>query len=842
MTFNALLETRLNRAAGRDRKQAAGPEGAAGAFEESAAGQLVAKLDDKGRRAAALWFHLCLCQARTDAVNVRAVRAFAAMRLGWTAAEAVTLAGRVTGEGDKVYSERTAPMVELAVAALESLPPDALRPLLPTVVELGKWLPSVKGAAAREELRRRVEALAPPERDDATGLPRAVLDGDDTYGPRMRAEHAAVLATPGTAALLTHCATLDAVRPPVKWSAQAGQLLAGAPQAAEVVRRLLNGFVQQPEGTIAVRRSYSATSMERGLIGPANTRLVRGLLWVLPDLDGEWVVPLAGDCARYAATGLGGSGGVARSINVATTAVAVLASFDGARGEQAVRALAAVRAKVRNRTVLGAAERAQQEVAARVGLSPARMRERSVPSAGLDGLRVREVALPGGHSAVLSVDGAATASFTFRTPAGRLVKTAPKAVKDNHPTELASLRAALKELRGLLSAERARLEECLAAGTSWTGADWQRLYADHPVTGALAGLLLWEVEAAGSGAWTAGVPERAGAGWVLAGADGTAAPVGPADRVRLWHPLRAEVDDVRAWRTAFDAREVRQPFKQVFREVYLVTPAEEATAGYSNRFAAHILRLQQARSLMAARGWSADHLGHWDGGFNGEAVREIPGPGPDDGWRATFSYQLVDEAPGGHTVSLCATDRVRFEQRTGAHGDWLPREPAQVPALMFSEAMRDVDLFVGVASIAADPLWYDGGDERHRDYWHGAAFGELPASAEVRKEALARLLPRTRIADRVELTGRFLRVRGDLGTYRIHLGSGNVLMEPNDAYLCIVPARGKGVGSLFLPFEEDGGILAVILSKAFLLAADTAITDPAITRQLPSPRPAPNPR
>ncbi|MGW0588436.1 DUF7737 domain-containing protein [Streptosporangium sp. NPDC002607] len=86
------------------------------------------------------------------------------------------------------------------------------------------------------------------------------------------------------------------------------------------------------------------------------------------------------------------------------------------------------------------------------------------------------------------------------------------------------------------------------------------------------------------------------------------------------------------------------------------------------------------------------------------------------------------------------------------------------------------------------------------------------------------------VAGRAELTDRFLRVRGDLRTYRIHLGSGNILMEPNDAYLCIVPRVGSD--QVFLPFEEEGGMLSVIISKAFLLADDTAITDPSITRQI----------
>jgi hypothetical protein len=115
------------------------------------------------------------------------------------------------------------------------------------------------------------------------------------------------------------------------------------------------------------------------------------------------------------------------------------------------------------------------------------------------------------------------------------------------------------------------------------------------------------------------------------------------------------------------------------------------------------------------------------------------------------------------------------------------------------------------------------------------AFGELSELAKTRREVLAGLLPRLKIAARCELTERFLRVRGDLRTYKIHLGSGNILMEPNDQYLCIVPGRGATTptsdGTRFVPFEGDN-TLAIILSKALLLAEDTAIQDPTITRQL----------
>jgi hypothetical protein len=110
----------------------------------------------------------------------------------------------------------------------------------------------------------------------------------------------------------------------------------------------------------------------------------------------------------------------------------------------------------------------------------------------------------------------------------------------------------------------------------------------------------------------------------------------------------------------------------------------------------------------------------------------------------------------------------------------------------------------------------------------------LLPSAATRRDVLSRLLPRLRIADRCRLDGRFLVVRGDLRTYKIHLGSGNVLMEPNDQYLCIVPDRGRSSeapGRVFLPFEGDG-TLTLILSKPFLLASDATIKDPTIVRQL----------
>ena len=79
---------------------------------------------------------------------------------------------------------------------------------------------------------------------------------------------------------------------------------------------------------------------------------------------------------------------------------------------------------------------------------------------------------------------------------------------------------------------------------------------------------------------------------------------------------------------------------------------------------------------------------------------------------------------------------------------------------------------------------------------------------------------------------KILLVTRSFRTYKMHLGSGNILMQPNDQYLCIVSKPGGSEADrLHLPFEGDR-ILSIILSKAFLLAADATIKDSAILSQI----------
>jgi hypothetical protein len=258
-----------------------------------------------------------------------------------------------------------------------------------------------------------------------------------------------------------------------------------------------------------------------------------------------------------------------------------------------------------------------------------------------------------------------------------------------------------------------------------------------------------------------------------------------------------------------------------------LTPAEAQTREYSNRFAAHVFRQVQARALMKRRGWSPVPLAWWDDGVDHGVARRVFEP---FGVRAEFFYDpIVDMEPqGGDLYPYCTSDQVRFFDASSDDAVLL----ADVPLVVFSEAMRDVDLFIGVTSIGADPEWLDrGGGRRFETYWNDFSFGDLNEAAKVRREVVEQLLPKLAIADRCDLDDRYLVVRGELRTYRIHLGSGNILMSPNDQYLCIVAARDGRADRLFLPFDDDP-VLSMILSKAFLLVEDAKIKDRTIVAQI----------
>jgi hypothetical protein len=522
-------------------------------------------------------------------------------------------------------------------------------------------------------------------------------------------------------------------------------------------------------------------------------------------------------------------------------------------GLDAVSQISRLAARVKYDVARRLIEKALVDAAASNGVSREDLEAMSVPGFGLDPeTGVREETL-GDTSARLAIDSENTGALLTWSRAGKSLKSPPtSATSGEHSEVAAELKKAAKELDATLQAQRVRLERLLLSDSYCRFDRWLEWYLRHPVMGYFTRRLIWEVESCGVthtiAADGATLVDWSGAVWDFGG--------DPEARVRLWHPIRSDVQTVLSWRCWLEDRGVRQPFKQAHREVYVLTAAERETSTFSNRFARHIIKQHPFAALCRERGWQFNLMGAWDS-HNTPAL-DLPRYKLRVEFEVDFPHN--EEEQSGHAIYLTIrTGSLRFlplgpEKRGGRKGELknllefaanMPKSMEElqqmlpqplrledVPPVVLSEAMRDCDLFVGVTSIGADPAWNnEHPNGPHQAYWSEFAFGELTTAAENRKAVLEVLLPKLALRDRCSVDGRFLSVRGKLHEYRIHLGSGNVMIHPANRYLCIVPGPGDSAARVQLPFEGDR-MLGIILSKAFLLVDDTLIRDDSIRRQL----------
>ncbi|HET6667347.1 MAG TPA: DUF5724 domain-containing protein [Intrasporangium sp.] len=363
------------------------------------------------------------------------------------------------------------------------------------------------------------------------------------------------------------------------------------------------------------------------------------------------------------------------------------------------------------------------------------------------------------------------------------LKSVPKA-SAKHP-EIAALRARATTLRRQAGRMRASLEQACVAGETFSRDELAELYGHPLLRPMLADLVA--VTAQGVPGFLGAEPNHL--------VDPGGARLDLAGPVRLAHPH--DLLSSGAWPEFQHALFVagrRQPFKQVFRELYTVTETERTDRGWSRRYAGHQVQPRQAAALLRSRGWVAD----FERGFTRtwHADKVTVGVTLLDGW-------------GSPTEVEDATVELVWFHRAGTDA---VMDLEEVPPRLFSETMRDLDLVVSVA--------------------HAGGFD--PESSASTVEMRGRLVVESCDLlglDNVETTDHHALVKGRLGTYSVNLGSGIVHRQPGNA-VCIVPVHAQHRGRVFLPFVDDDPRTAEVISKVVLLARDDRIQDPTILGQL----------
>ena len=369
--------------------------------------------------------------------------------------------------------------------------------------------------------------------------------------------------------------------------------------------------------------------------------------------------------------------------------------------------------------------------------------------------------------------------------AGKPLKGVPAALKANG--EFKALQERKTQLKRQASRTRASLETSMCRGDIFSGRELQDL-CRHPILSPM----LQRLVVVGEG--ILGYPVDGGRG--LQNHTGRIEPVRPDESLRIAHPV-----DLRAggqwhlWQRDCFARERVQPFKQIFRELYVPTEGEKQDSGrVSRRYEGQQVEPRKAATLLGGRQWLILHETGVQRTFHEADVTAWLLVATD--W---WSFMAVD------SITL---EGVEFLRRS----DWTPIPLEQVPPRVFSEVMRDLDLVVSVAHRSGvDP--------------------EASTSTVQMRTALVQEACHLLGLENVRMQEPHILIDGDLGHYSVHLGSGVVHRQPG-GMLFIVAVHSQQRGRLFLPFADDDPKTAEILSKVILLANDRAIKDPTILGQI----------
>ncbi|HEY8937740.1 MAG TPA: DUF4132 domain-containing protein, partial [Cyclobacteriaceae bacterium] len=424
-----------------------------------------------------------------------------------------------------------------------------------------------------------------------------------------------------------------------------------------------------------------------------NHDAIKGLIWCTGLINNNNLNIALDDYATWAYKKKPGVGAISVKTGTACMcAFAMLPIKDG------VSRLSKFRSKIKNNSILKAVDKFIRIAAEKNGVAIDQIQELSVPDFNITSGYIHQPM--GDYVASYAVEDGVLQWLK----GDKIQKSVPLEVKENFKNELKALKNTAKEIDSLISVIKDRLEHSYLDQRTWNFTSWSELFLDHPLTSIVARKLIWHFydgDKKTQGIWNGHA--------IIDVLENEITWLSNTTSVQLWHPIGFSIDDILLWRNYLQQKSIVQPFKQAYREVYLLTDAEVRTESYSNRFAAHILRQHQFAALCRQRGWHYTLMGNWDSHNTPYITLRS--------WQMEAQFLVNAEWQGAETnatgiFNYITTDQVRFSRNGVA------LLMIDVPALVFSEIMRDVDLFVGVTSLGNDPTWRDGGDAFMNTYWH----------------------------------------------------------------------------------------------------------------------------
>lgn len=365
---------------------------------------------------------------------------------------------------------------------------------------------------------------------------------------------------------------------------------------------------------------------------------------------------------------------------------------------------------------------------------------------------------------------------------GKVRKDVPSALK-NHPY-IKEMKVALKMLKDQHTRARASLERAMELGDEFKTDELQNL-TENPVLYPLMNNLVFRCGDKLGFFRDMGLVDPQQRRYELQ----------MEDRCMIAHPVHLYQSGEWATyqRDVYEHQRI-QPFKQIFRELYRPNRDELEGVSTTSRYAGYQIQPQKTVGLLKGRGWTASYNeGLQKVYYKENVIAEV--------------YALADWFSPADVEAPTIEEVCFMDRNTGKRMAF-----KDVPPLIFSEVMRDIDLVVSVAHV-------------------GGVDPEASLSTiEMRTVLMAELLRLLKLTN-VELKGSHAIIQGTLGRYTVHLGSGIVHKMAKGA-ISILPVHSQHRGRIFLPFIDDDPRTAEIVSKVVLLAEDQKIKDPTVLEQI----------
>jgi hypothetical protein len=474
-------------------------------------------------------------------------------------------------------------------------------------------------------------------------------------------------------ALLKLASAQKSSTPSKSYLKNAAELVAALPQFSMIMRDILEALGR--DGPVGVTwRGYPSSI--KNLLDDDYTDLLRPLIWLCspyPELTDS-----LRDAAARCSTKIKNIGPLCAKIAAACAETLSRQAVDAA-----TPSLSNLQSAVKHKSTQKALAKAMITVADKAGSGWSELEEKHVPDHGFkQGHRI------GSFTAKLAWSHSGTPELLWHQEGAQPQKAVPIEVQRSHSDQLKETKLLFRDVKKTYRAQVLRLEKLMCEGRDLPYEIWQEHYFDHPIVGALTRRLFWRfgTELVYLAQNSAASDDR-----LAMTLDGRSIVGSSGMNIHLWHPAELKCDENQQWQKWALTNRLIQPFQQALREVH--RPADDLDATDDHRYHKELLHQGAFAALCRERGWLYSFHGspeqfspciHYPR-LNMRAVMNVSEE-PDPHGRAILWLQIAD-------IKFYQADKI------------VPLR--LVPAVIYSEVMRDIGLFVSASKATKDSGWRD---------------------------------------------------------------------------------------------------------------------------------------